>query len=216
MLGDQQRYREAADVLDELVTKMNKLPRGRRNRTSPRNANQVQARMHFFRGKQFAAEKKTKEQVEHLNQALGHDPTEADVLIALYRVEGMNDDDRTEVRKKIDRAASLFEQRLMAAPDDATAMNQFAWLVGNTPRKEDPQRLEKAIKLSERSVALAGPEQLGGYLDTLAHCYAAKKDYEAAIKHQTRAAELEPYSGEIRRALERFKQLREEQVDKEK
>jgi hypothetical protein len=65
-------------------------------------------------------------------------------------------------------------------------------------------------------VELAGPEQLGGYLDTLAHCYAAKKDYKTALKHQTRAAELEPHSGEIRRALERFKRLREEQAATEK
>jgi tetratricopeptide (TPR) repeat protein len=219
MLGDQQRYREAADVLNELVEKMTKRPRGRRNRVLPRNDDQVQARMHFFRGKQYAAEKQTDKQKEHLKQALRHDATEADVLIALYRVEEQSNDERTDTRQRIDRAASLFEQRLTAAPDDATAMNQFAWLVGNTHDGDDEAakaRLEKAIKLSERSVALAGPEQLGGYLDTLAHCYAAKKDYETALKHQTRAAELEPHSGEIRRALERFKRLREEQAAQEK
>jgi tetratricopeptide (TPR) repeat protein len=215
MLGDQQRYGEAGDVLDELVKKMTKRPRGRRNRALERNADQVQARMHYFRGRQFAAEKDVKKQKEHLYQALVHDATEADVLIALYRVDEMKDEERKDVRERIDRAASLFEQRLTASPDDATAMNQFAWLVGNTHRhevKEDEPRIEKAIKLSERSVELARPDQLGGYLDTLAHCYAAKKDYETAVKHQTRAAELEPHSGEIRRALERFKHLREEQA----
>jgi tetratricopeptide (TPR) repeat protein len=223
LLGDQQRYKEAADILDELVKKMTNRPRGRRNRALERNADQVQARMHFFRGKQFAANKQTAEQRKHLEQALRHDPTEADVLIALYRVEEMDDLERKKVRERIDRAATLFEQRLTAAPDDATAMNQFAWLVGNTARekaetdaekKDEAARLEKAIRYSERSVELARPEQQGGYLDTLAHCYAAKKDYETALKHQTRAVELEPHSGEIRRAFERFKRLREEQSAK--
>jgi tetratricopeptide (TPR) repeat protein len=202
---------------------LTKRPRGRRNRALERNADQVQARLHFFRGKQFAAIRQTAEQKKHLEQALRHDPTEADVLIALYRVEGMDDEERKKVRERIDRAATLFEQRLTAAPDDATAMNQFAWLVGNTARekaetdaekKDEAARLEKAIRYSERSVELARPEQLGGYLDTLAHCYAAKKDYETALKHQTRAVELEPHSGEIRRAFERFKRLREEQSAK--
>jgi tetratricopeptide (TPR) repeat protein len=219
LLGDQQRYGEAADVLDELVKKLTKRPRGPRNRTFNRNADQVQARMNFFRGRQFAAEKDTNKQKEHLLQALRHDPTEADVLIAYNRVEKLTDAERKDARERIDRAASLFEQRLTVSPDDATAMNQFAWLVGNTHRnevKEDEARLEKAIRYSERSVELAGPEQLGGYLDTLAHCYAAKRDYETALKHQTRAAELEPHAGEIRRALERFKRLREEQAATEK
>jgi tetratricopeptide (TPR) repeat protein len=218
LLGDQQRYGEAADVLEELVGKLTKRPRGPRNRTFNRNADQVQARMNFFRGRQFAAEKDTTKQKEHLLQALRHDPTEADVLIALNRVEKLTDAERKDARERIDRAASLFEQRLTASPDDATAMNQFAWLVGNTHREDEKggaERLEKAIRYSERSVELAGPEQLGGYLDTLAHCYAAKKDYETALKHQTRAAELEPHSGEIRRALERFKRLREEQANSE-
>ena len=45
----------------------------------------------------------------------------------------------------------------------------------------------------------------GGLLDTLAHCYAAKKDFENAVKYQTRAAELEPYSKQIQHALDDYR-----------
>ena len=46
----------------------------------------------------------------------------------------------------------------------------------------------------------------GGFLDTLAHCYAGNKDYELAVKYQTLAAEKDPHSQAIVRALARFKE----------
>jgi tetratricopeptide (TPR) repeat protein len=162
--------------------------------------------MHYFRARQYAAENHTDKQIEHLNKALEHDPQEADVMIALYRVE-QPQAARDAVRKKIRAAAAFFKQKLITSPEDTTAMNQYAWLVGNTEGDYD-----EAIRLSARSVELAGEEQLGGYLDTLAHCYAAKKDYDQALTHQARAMELEPHSGDIRRAYERFKRLRDEQA----
>jgi tetratricopeptide (TPR) repeat protein len=209
LYNDQQRFAEAADVLEQYLKAMNGRPRGRQARNvAERSPDEVRARMHFFRAKQYAAEKDTARQIEHLNKALVHDATEADVLIALYRAE-QGPEEREKVRTKIKNAAELFKQRLITSPDDTTWMNQYAWLVGNTEGDYD-----EAIRLSQRSVELAGEEQLGGYLDTLAHCYAGKKDYDSALKHQARALELEPHSGEIRRAYERFKRLRQEQQSK--
>ena len=46
----------------------------------------------------------------------------------------------------------------------------------------------------------------GGFLDTLAHCYAGNKDYELAVKYQTLAAEKDPHSQAILRALARFRE----------
>ena len=199
-------HRTAADVLEQYVKTMGSKPRGRQARgIVQRSPDQVTARMHFFRAKQFASDKDTAKQIEHLSRALEHDATEADVLIALYGVD-QPQDERDKVRAKIRKTAALFKQKLITSPDDATAMNQYAWLVGNTEGDYD-----EAIRLSQRSVELAGEEQTGGYLDTLAHCYAAKKEYGTALKHQARAMELEPHSGEIRRAFERFKRLRDEQ-----
>ena len=209
LLNDQQRFGEAADVLAEYVKTMESKPKARQGRGGfERSPSQVAARMHFFRAKQSAAEKDTARQIEHLNKALAHDSMEADVLIALYRAD-QSPEEREKVRTKIRNAATLFKQKLITSPDDTTAMNQYAWLVGNTEGDYD-----EAIRLSQRSVELASEEQTGGYLDTLAHCYAAKKDYETALKHQARALELEPHSGEIRRAYDRFKRLRDEQTAK--
>ena len=73
-----------------------------------------------------------------------------------------------------------------------------------------------AAQWSHRSIELLKPENpgIGGLLDTLAHCYAAKKDYEKALEYQSQAIELEPHSGEIRRAYERFKKTAEEAKSK--
>jgi tetratricopeptide (TPR) repeat protein len=212
LLNDHQRFGEAADVLEQHVKKMGEQPRRQRaQRAFNRSGDQVRARLHYFRSKQFAVEKNSAKQVEHLNKALTYDPTEADVLIALYRVEDQSPADRERVRARIKQAANLFKQRVNSSPEDTTAMNQYAWLVGNTEGD-----YAEATRLSQRSVELANPEQLGGYLDTLAHCYAAEKDYESALKHQSRAAELEPHSQEIKRAYERFKKLAGEQTAADK
>ena len=80
----------------------------------------------------------------------------------------------------------------------ASANNQLAWLVSNTTGDFD-----EALRCSHRSLELA--PDTAGFLDTLGRCYYAKGDYENAVKHQTRAAELEPHSGQIRRQLELFK-----------
>ena len=50
-----------------------------------------------------------------------------------------------------------------------------------------------------------------GYLDTLAHCYFAKKDYENAVRHQAEANRLEPQSMAIKRQLEVFRQAMADQ-----
>ena len=43
-----------------------------------------------------------------------------------------------------------------------------------------------------------------GYIDTLAHCYFALKDYDNAVKFEKQAVEADPESGLLARALERF------------
>ena len=42
-------------------------------------------------------------------------------------------------------------------------------------------------------------------MDTLGHCYAAKKDYDNAVKYQKKAVEFDPSSMQIRHALEDFR-----------
>ncbi len=95
------------------------------------------------------------------------------------------------------------------SPDDPTPYNQVAWIVANTEGDVD-----EAVRFSHKSVDLAratatGPteiKRIGGLLDTLGHCYYAKKDYAAAVKYQSEAAKLDPHTKTIARQLAVFRQ----------
>ena len=64
--------------------------------------------------------------------------------------------------------------------------------------------MDEALKFAKQSLELA--PGVGGYYDTLAHVYAyGKKDYENAVKTQSKAAELEPRSRIIQEKLELFR-----------
>ena len=105
--------------------------------------------------------------------------------------------------------AEKFRSQINDTSDDlllCNMYNEYAWMVCNTEGDVD-----LAIKYSQKSVDTARqlPSDSGvtesGFLDTLAHCYAAKGDYENAVKIQTRAVELEPWTQQIVRALDQFK-----------
>ncbi len=179
-MADEERYREAADTLDEVVTWLEKTP-GVRNELL-RRPNEIRAKAHHYRAKQFAAENNTPKQAEHLKKAIEHDPREADVLIALYRLPAQDEAAKADIRAKIKKVADAFRQQIASSPDDPQGMNQFAWLIANTEGDFD-----EATQWSHRSIELlpADSPGLGGLLDTLAHCYAAKKDYQKALEHQS-------------------------------
>jgi tetratricopeptide (TPR) repeat protein len=123
------------------------------------------------------------------------------VLIGLYRLPKQTEEQRSRTQSLINHAAEESRQMIEEFPDDATAYNQFAWLVGNTDGDVD-----EAIAMSHKSIEI---RRAGGYLDTLAHCYFAKGDFENAVKYQSEAAELEPHSQLISRQLNVFKQALE-------
>ena len=86
--------------------------------------------------------------------------------------------------------------------------------------KPDPEGdIEEAIRASLRSIELRRieceqlgiPVKIGGYLDTLAHCYYRKGDFAAAVKSQTEAVEQEPHSQTIARQLVVFRRALEQQ-----
>ena len=82
------------------------------------------------------------------------------------------------------------------------ALNQFAWLVGNTLGEKNPQLADEAIRNSRRSLEIK--PDAARYLDTLGRCYYAKGDLENAVRFQREAAQLDPHSGLIREQLELF------------
>ena len=91
-------------------------------------------------------------------------------------------------------------------PEAPGFYNEIAWLVANTEGDFD-----EAVALSQKSIELAqasgdSPHRLGGLLDTLAHCYYAKKDYASAVEYQQEAAQLDSHTQSIKRALVRFRE----------
>ena len=141
---------------------------------------------------------------EFLKQGIKADPTDADVLIGLYKLPNQDPADLKQTKDLIAKAVEQSRNIIEEIPDDPMAYNQLAWLVGNTEGDFD-----EAIALSQKSIELKRanePSSVGGYLDTLAHCYYGKGDYEHAVSTQEEAAKLEPHSQAIARQLKVFKE----------
>lgn len=221
MLHDIEKHRDAGDVLQSLVEELDRNPmlvdfmqRMFRERDTPG----VKSRMHFFYAMDALAQNDRSELTNRLQQAIGIDPSDADVLIAMYRLPAPDDAWRRNTQRMIQEAAAEFLKEIARSErgtgrnvdqrdrDDeagilARQCNQFAWLIGNTEGD-----IELAIRLSLRSLELR--PKASGYFDTLGRCYFAKGDVDAAIKYQLMALKMEPYSGQMRRQLQLFEQAR--------
>jgi Tfp pilus assembly protein PilF len=202
VLHDLERDGEAAEVLKGLVDllAMNG-PLHQKLTTMRLPPKSVRSRMYYFAACQFAAKNDRARQIEQLELAIASDPADADVLIALYHLPDQDDKRRQQTRDLIRDAAEQFRNELNDDPDQTNVYNEYAWLIGNTEGD-----LDRALEYAHKAVEMT-PEvpEKGGLLDTLAHCYAAKKDFENAVKYQTRAAELDPHSQQIRRALAEYR-----------
>jgi tetratricopeptide (TPR) repeat protein len=174
--------------------------------------NQVRSQMHFSHALALAENAQWKEHCEALEESLKFDHDNADILIAMYRVPSDKAPEQwpSKAKQRVEALQSEYLTRMTKAEQDyqtqpnelsaavlAMHSNQYAWLVSNTFGD-----FEQALKSSLRSLELSPDE--AGYLDTLGRCYFALKDYPNAVKHQQRAVELEPHSGQIGRQLELF------------
>lgn len=196
-LHDRQEDKEASQVLQQAVKAMdsdnNVLRHVQRRSRSPES---IRARMFFFFAEAARRDKDDTKALEYLEKALDQDSSDADVLIAMYRLplpRERREKLMVAIRSAVDESRKVIEQH----PDDPTAYNQLAWLVANTEGD-----IDEAIRFSHKSVEL---KHAGGYLDTLAHCYYAKKDYASAVRYQTEAAKLDAGSAAITRQLKVFK-----------
>lgn len=205
MLHDQQQEKEAADIINQLVTAMtndsNLITLIQRMGRDPKS---IVSRMYFFRAVDYELQGNRDAQAEQLNLAIQQEPFDADVLIALYRLPGQTDEQQESIQKKIHAAMQAFRKEIDASPDSANPYNQFAWLVGNTLGETNEKLAEEAINCSHKSLEIRPAS--AGYLDTLGRCYYAKGDYPSAVKYQKEAASLDPHSGLIRRQLEMFQE----------
>jgi tetratricopeptide (TPR) repeat protein len=209
MLHDQGEPLQAAQALQATIDRIEKIlakrrpqPRRRPARTQPVR-DPLRARAEYYLAAHDAQAEDWAAQRAHLDRAIRYDPLDADVLIAMYRLPDADADYREETRALIRKAVATFRQRSKQSPRDATPLNQLAWLVSNTEGD-----LDEALAASRRSLKLE--PGLAGYLDTLAHCYYAQKDYARAVRVQSQAARIEPHTQAIHRQLEVFQRAWEE------
>lgn len=216
MLHDHLKEREAAEVLQDVVNRMDDSPQVMENvqKRLGRDPGSIRSRMHYFYGQHFAAQGQHAKEVEHYSKGIEHDPTDADLLIGMYRIPNPDAAFRKKTLEYIADATRVFreqvaeyEQQAEQAPREefrewayrqlAMAHNQLAWLVANTTGDYD-----EALRSSHRSLELRPGE--AGYLDTLGRCYFAKGDLESAVRYQREAVRLDPHSGQIVRQLKMF------------
>jgi len=215
MLHDQLKEQEAAETLKSICDLMDKDEGAKETcMRAQRDPEGVYSRMNYFFACALVEQQKFAEVEARLNQAVAKDPTDADALIALYRLPNQSDERKAKTKAMIDSTMTMFRQQLeqyKAAADQAPTgelqnvynsrvalmCNQLAWLVGNTYGDYN-----EAVKLSQRSLELR--PDYPGYLDTLGRCYYAAGDLENAVKYQSQAVKLDQHSGQMRRQLEFF------------
>ncbi|MBI3838975.1 MAG: hypothetical protein HY288_13720 [Planctomycetia bacterium] len=200
---------EAAEVLKELMDASDRDVNVQQQirtllQQSDKSPNLLRAKMYFLFACHAGSQNDAAKQRDFLDKALEQDSSDVDVLIASYRLPDKDAEHRTKIVDLIKEAVDDCRNAIEDSPDDDRYYNQLAWLVANTEGD-----LDEAIRCSHKSVELtraaavaAGDfKRIGGLLDTLGHCYNAKKDYENAVKYQTEATKLDPHSQVIRRQL---------------
>ena len=219
MLHDQQKDQRASEVLASMLAASeddDKLRNG--FRVWDQSMNSVTARRHFFEACHHEQQNQIEKQMAALREGVKASPTDADVLIAMYRIPGASDEWQRETRAYIRQAAmqASVSIRTGRAKWEATnnqndytdarnrlaqRLNDYAWLVGNTEGN-----VEQALKFSQESLRLRPGTP--GYLDTPGRCYYRLGDYENAVKYQRQAVSRDPHSGQLLRQLELFESAR--------
>lgn len=218
LLHDRLQELAAAETLQPLYDLMKKDENARAAIEQMPNSDRIIPRMNYFLACQFHEQQNWTKEREHLKLAVEADPTDADVLIAMYRLPEADDAWKALTKEKIQAVTAAFHRDVEQSKanldsndgsddslgDYARACNQYAWIVGNTFGDH-----QEAVKLSEDSVRICRqtPERkpnLAGYLDTLGRAYHGAGDIANAVKSQSQAVELNPISGQIRRQLEFF------------
>lgn len=211
MLHDAQRDLEAAQVLQQYIEDAETDPTLKNASDLGRDYANILSRMHFFFAEHYRAEEQLEKQKEHLELGFEANPEDADLLIAMYRFAPADDAWKNKVNRAI--MATADNQRreiseLQITPESlgvdrdrllAYALNQFAWLVGNT--MGDGQQ---ALRYSQHSLELQPGD--AGFLDTLARCYFNVGEIDKAIHYQTWAVQRSPHERQLVRQLEFFQQ----------
>jgi len=215
LLHDQARELPAAEALKPVCDLMEKDETAKETcGRAYRTPESVISRMHYFYACHFHEQNDSAMERKHLDLAIASDPTDADALIAMFRVRESDDAWKKKTRAAIEETVDAYAQeidewqqaydaadneQLRASAGDqlAQACNQYAWLVGNTFGDHD-----KSVRMSHKSLELR--PNTYSFADTLGRAYFGKGDVANAVKYQRQAVKLSPYSGQLRRQLEFF------------
>jgi tetratricopeptide (TPR) repeat protein len=211
LLFDAGRYAEAAAALEPIVEAIDRSRPARgeydnlpQHDTEPPllpSSGDLISRQRFSAALAARAEGDQEKEMTLLRKAIAASPSDADVLIAMYRVKDAPEAFATETRRRIDERRREFERVIWENPAEPDGYNQWAWLVGNTYGDFD-----KAVRYSRQSLRIR-PED-PGLLDTLGRCLFSAGRIEEAIETQRRAVELKPRMQVLRRQLEEFEKAK--------
>jgi len=204
-LQDRERYGDAAEHFAQArkILRNNENIADRYDGDDRLGSNALSAQEHFNRALEAKKNNDLAKHFSELQLANQASEEDVDVLIALFQYNHIEQTQRQKIAQKVAVQRERYETLLEIEPNDAQNLNQYAWLVANTEGDFD-----RAVAASLKS--LEKRPEAGGYYDTLAHCYFAKKDYDNAVKAQRRALELDPHTQTIRRALAKFEKAQAE------
>jgi tetratricopeptide (TPR) repeat protein len=218
LLQDYERYQEAAEALEPLAKELEKNQDLRQSYNGVKaeleqedvylpKVEQLMARYHYVLACHFAQEHGNKQQRKELLAAIEHDETDADVLIAMFRVADADDAWMADTRKRIEKLSEQTEKQIEENPNEAIYYNQWAWLIANTEGD-----FQKAVKYSRRSLEL--DPGTASFLDTLGRCYYSAGNVEKAVESQREAVRLIPHMQVMQRQLRQFEKALAEKKQK--
>ncbi|MBI1904561.1 MAG: hypothetical protein HYS13_25990 [Planctomycetia bacterium] len=202
ILHDRKAEEEAAALLVKAVEGLEAnaaIENGRRSPlTDLERIKSIKARRHYYQAMHELGRGDLAAHLRELDLSIDSDPTDADALIALYRLPNPSPERKAKTLQLIRNAVDAYRQDIKLNPNEALPHNQLAWLVGNTEGDYD-----EAVRMSHRSLEIK--PDTSAYLDTLGRCYFALGDYRNAVRYQTLAVHREPTSQQMRCQLDLFR-----------
>lgn len=203
-LHDRGEDRRAAALMDEVCQAVaadeQKLADAMGHGDWRQRFNQFHAQREYFLACQAVGDGDYEAQRKHLDAAYGYDSApikDVDVLIAMYRSHGADENYRHTAIERIRHTAAAIGLEIEQDPENSQHYNHWAWLISNTEGD-----YEQAVKYSLRSLELSPDSP--SYLDTLGRCYYAAGDLEKAVKFQREAVRRHPHLQVMRDQLQLF------------
>ncbi|HEX6963142.1 MAG TPA: hypothetical protein VF175_14830, partial [Lacipirellula sp.] len=153
-LHDREQYEKAAEVIGEFFDALEE--DGPAQRTLMRQLegrqylNALNARRQFYLACHYESEKKYDRQREALKKAAALYDDDPDILIAMYRSPGAEENFRKETVARIQSMSQRHLQLIEQYPEEPSFHNQWAWLISNTEGD-----FQAAVEHSKKSLELS-------------------------------------------------------------